>query len=122
MNRYQTKFFRESYPDVSPDLVPGQALDLVDLWNRFNRGQRLLVNQRPINLYECDEDGNYIDPNIKDEDFNQVLPDIEDRVDLEDYLSDIKTKKSKIKDLKDKLSKKGPKEEPKKEPKEEPKE
>ena len=100
---------KEDYSNAISDVVPGQAMDLTELWNRFNRGQRLLVNQRPINIYETDEYGNFIDPRIKDETLDNVMPDIEDPVDIEEYLEETNKIKEEIK----KVSKK--REEPKKE-------
>lgn len=100
---------KEDYSTAISDVVPGQSMDLTELWNRFNRGQRLLVNQRPINIYETDENGNFIDPRIKDESFDNVMPDIEDPVDIEEYLEETNQIKEEIKKARKK------KEEPKKE-------
>lgn len=93
----KNKWVRESYKDSVSDLVPGQAMSASELWERFNRGQRLVINQRPINLYPADAEGNYIDKSVKDESLDNVLPDIEDRVDIEDYIDDIRHRREEIK-------------------------
>lgn len=93
----RNKWIRESYKESKSDLVPGQAMSAQELWERFNRGQRLVINQRPINLYPADSDGNYVDKSIKDETIENVMPDIEDRVDIEDYLEEVNQQREYIK-------------------------
>ena len=96
----------QSFKNEISQTIPGQAMDLVELVRRFTQGQRLVINNRPLNVFECDEQGNFYDKTIKDETFDNVLPDIDDRVDIEEYLESLSSDKSvirtKIKELKDK--------------------
>lgn len=91
MNNYllYRNYPAENYEGVVSSAVPGQSMSLGELVQRFTNGQRLLINSRPIDVHPCDEEGNFIDQNIKDEDERNVMPDIEDRVDLEEYLEEI---------------------------------
>lgn len=93
----RNKWVRESYKECVSDLVPGQAMSANELWERFNRGQRLVINQRPVNLYAADADGNFIDKSIKDDTLDNVMPDLEDRVDIEDYINDVRYQRDEIK-------------------------
>lgn len=117
MSLFKNRFVPETYKNSVSDVIPGQAMSANELWERFNRGQRLVINQRPVNLYPSDADGNFIDPSIKDEDFNNVMPDIDDPVDLEDYIEESQRSKKEIQSIRADRKKKEEqkKEEPKKE-------
>ena len=99
MNLYllYRRYKSESYDGVESNVVPDQSMSLTELVQRFSNGQRLLVNQRPLNVYPADEDGNFIDSSIHDEDERNVMPDLEDRVDIEEYLEEVNAFKDDLK-------------------------
>lgn len=92
----------QSFSRCTRQVIDGQAMSLVELVQRFTQGQRLVVNNRPINLYSTDENGDYVDHSVNDEDFRNVMPDIEDPVDVQDYLDELVESK---KDLKERFKK-----------------
>lgn len=101
MNPYKRTFIGQFFDHPSA-ARPDEAIDLNELVKRFTRGERLLVNNRPVNFFETGEDGEFLH-GIKDEDYDNVLPQIEDPVDLEDFQRELANSKN---DLLDKKKKK----------------
>lgn len=68
--------------------IEGQSFKIKDLLERFSRGQRLNITQRPINILQ---DGDH------DETLDFDSPLIDDPVDAEEYLEYVKRKREYLK-------------------------
>lgn len=65
-------------------VISGQDYDIMDLLRRFSRGERLNVNQRPMNILE---------PGDHDETFDNILPQVDDITELEELHNDLEDQK-----------------------------
>lgn len=68
--------------------IPGQAMNIQEILDRFSNGQRLNVNQRPQNMVGDD---------VPDETFDNVQPQIDEVSDLIDYQEEQELRKQELK-------------------------
>lgn len=60
------------------EVIPGQAYSIGELLERATRGQRLNVPMRPTN---------FVEPGVDDEQFEHAPEDIQDPVELDDFIA-----------------------------------
>lgn len=60
------------------EVIPGQAYSIGELLERATRGQRLNVPMRPTN---------FVEPGVEDEHFEHAPEDIQDPVELDDFIA-----------------------------------
>lgn len=100
--------YRQAYATSNPVIdygvsctVPDQDYDVGDLLRRFSNGQRLSVNERPINFLQ---DGD------ADEDFSNIQPQCDDIVDVLEYQEETAARKAALKERREAKREKAAKE------------
>lgn len=84
-NPYSLPDYFKSFRD--DHTVSGQDYDIMDLLRRFTRGERLNIKERPVNE---------LLPGDSDESFENILPIVDDIVELQELDDQIKYSKEKL--------------------------
>lgn len=100
--------YRQAYSTPNPVIkygesctVPDQDYDVGDLLRRFSNGQRLSVNERPIN---------FLQEGDADEDFSNIQPQCDDIVDVIEYQEETAARKAALKERREAKREKAAKE------------